>query len=111
MPISVKDKHSEKPMTTTPVIQKMMPTVSLDAGDLPEIKDWKVGGKYKLELEVEQVSASKDDYMMEGDKKHPMTARFRIIKVNTSSGKGPITEQLKEKGKKVERLKEKAGEY
>ena len=98
-------------MASAPVMSKMMPTVSLDAEDLPEIKDWRVGEKYKLELEVEQVSASKDDYMMEGDKKHPMTARFRIIKVTTSSGKGPITEQLKEKGKKVERLKEKAGEY
>ena len=99
-------------MATTPVMQKMMPTVSLDADDLPEIKDWKVGGKYKLELEVEQVSASKDDYMMEGEKKHPMTARFRIIKVKSASGdNGPITEHLKEKGKKVKRLEEKAEEY
>ncbi len=107
----MKDKHPEKPMASAPVMSKMMPTVSLDADDLPEINDWKVGGKYKLELEVEQVSASKDDMMMEGEKKHSMTARFRIIKVTSHSGKGPITEQLKEKGKKVERLKEKANEY
>ena len=33
---------------STPTIAKMMPSLSLDAEDLPQIKDWKVGGKYNV---------------------------------------------------------------
>lgn len=54
----------------------MLPTFSLTEKDLPAIKDWKVGKKYKLEIEVEQISVSKNEYG-----RSPMTARFRIHKV------------------------------
>ena len=49
--------------------------VSLDAKTLPAIKNWKVGKKYKILLDVEQVSLSKDEYD-EGD--NQIRARFRI---------------------------------
>ena len=34
---------------------------SVSSKQLPEIKSWKVGGKYRLEIEVEQKSASETE--------------------------------------------------
>ena len=104
----MKAKQNDTPM---PSVAKMMPSLSLDAEDLPEIKSWVVGGKYTLKVEVEQVSASKDDMMMEGEKKRPLHARFRVIAVKSLSS-SHMDDEDKEKGKKIDRLKEKAeGEY
>ena len=100
----MKAKQNDIPM---PSVAKMMPSLSLDAEDLPEIKDWKIGGKYTLKVEVEQVSASKDDMMTEGAKKSPMHARFRVITVKSLSSSN-MDNAMKEKGKKIDRLKEKA---
>lgn len=58
------------------------PTLSLTAKDLPEIKDWKVGSKYKLEIDVEQTGLSKDEYGERG-----MCARFKVLKVTVDDGK------------------------
>jgi hypothetical protein len=52
------------------------PTFSLDEKDLPELKSWKVGEKYMLEMEVEMVSASKNEF---GRSVHQ--ARFKITKI------------------------------
>lgn len=52
------------------------PTFSLTDKDLPEIKEWKVGDKYRILLEVEQVGADKDEF----DKR--LHARFRILKAH-----------------------------
>lgn len=38
------------------------PTFSLTSDALPEIKEWKVGGKYKLQIEVEQTGSNKSDF-------------------------------------------------
>ena len=100
----------KKPMET-PRVAKMMPTLSLDASDLPEINGWKVGGKYKLAVEVEQVSVSKDDMMVEGEKKQPLHARFRIIKVRSLSGTPALDKEVGEKEKHLRRMEEKANEY
>lgn len=54
------------------------PSFSLSEKDLPEIKDWKIGQKYMLEMEVEMVSASKNEY---GRSLHQ--SRFKIIKIGT----------------------------
>ena len=54
----------------------MLPSFSLTEKDLPVIKNWTVGKKYTLVMEVEQVSMSKDEYG-----KSPMTARFKVHKV------------------------------
>lgn len=56
---------------------RMLPSFSLSAKDLPEIKSWKVGKKYKLEMEVEMVSLNKDEY----GKMSSMDARFKIHKI------------------------------
>ena len=55
----------------------MLPSFSMSATDLPAIKDWSVGKKYHLEMEVEMVSISKDEYV----KGNPVSARFKIHKV------------------------------
>lgn len=55
-----------------------MPRISFTVKDLPEIKDWKIGGKYKLDIEVEEVAISKDEW---GDNE-PMRATFKVKKVN-----------------------------
>ena len=60
---------------------RMLPSFSLTAKDLPEIKNWSVGKKYKLEIEVEQVSMAKDEYMQD----QPLTARFRILKIKSET--------------------------
>ena len=62
-------------------MDRMLPSFSLTADDLPEIKNWSVGKKYKLEMEVEQVSMAKEEYMHN----QPLTARFRITKIKSTS--------------------------
>lgn len=57
-------------------ISRPKPTVRLDAKDLPAIKDWQVGKKYCLHVDVILESLSKGD---EWDNvKRPMEARFNI---------------------------------
>lgn len=51
------------------------PTIRLSEKDLPAIKNWKVGGKYCLVLDVEEVEATKNDY------EPGYSARFRVTKV------------------------------
>lgn len=57
-----------------------LPSFSLTAKELPEIKNWSVGHKYKLEIEVEQTSMAKDEYR-QGE---PLRASFRITKIKAS---------------------------
>ena len=59
----------------------MLPSFSLNEKDLPAIKNWQVGRKYKLEIEVEQVSMSKDEYQTG----KPIEANFRIHKVKDTT--------------------------
>lgn len=54
---------------------KMPPTLSLNEHDLPEIKSWKVGETYHLEMDVKLVSQSNDS-MDNG-----MNARFEVQNV------------------------------
>lgn len=63
-------------MMKTAEMPVMLPSFTLTEKDLPAIKNWKVGRKYKLAIEVEQVSMHKDEYG-----KSPLTARFKIHKV------------------------------
>lgn len=68
-------------------------TVCLTEKELPEIKDWKVGEKYTITLEVEQTSMRKSD--MGGE----MKAEFKILKA--------MTEDQEE----AEEMEEESGEY
>lgn len=55
---------------------RMLPSFSVTEKDLPEIKNWKVGSKYDLAIQVEMVSSSKDEYG-----KSPLTARLKVHKI------------------------------
>ena len=98
---------------------KMPPTLHLDESHLAEIKEWKVGKTYKIELEVKQVSMSMgDEYgpMMEGQKKGMVNARFEVLSAKTL-GEGKKEEKNEYKGEretdklvpkeKMEHMKEK----
>jgi len=54
-----------------------MPSFSLSQTQLPDIKSWNVGKKYKMEIEVEMVGSNKDEY----SDKSELSARFKITKV------------------------------
>lgn len=59
------------------------PSFSLVETDFPEIRDWTVGESQELELEVEVVSISKNEYG-----KTPMTARLRVIRGGMADKEG-----------------------
>lgn len=80
-----------EPMNMMDDYSHMLPSFSLTEKNLPEIKDWKVGKKYKLEIEVEMVSVSKNEY---GNS--PMTARFKVHKV----GKEDLMSEEEKQGRK-----------
>lgn len=54
------------------------PSITFDVKELPEIKQWKIGGKYKLIIDVEETSMSKDEY------EPRLTARFKVMKVKVA---------------------------
>lgn len=63
--------------------EKPRPIFRVDEKDLPEIKEWTVGKKYKVELEVEMQSHSKgDEYGPEiGEKKKSHEARLKVLSI------------------------------
>jgi len=76
-------------------------TVRFDEDELPEVAKWKVGGKYKLTLEVEQISMSKGDEF-EDEKKPIIRASFKVLSV-TPEGRTkvlPKTQEVSEAIKK-----------
>lgn len=78
---TVKIDHS----SDTP--QKMPPTLRLSSLDLSAIKGWKVGSRYKLQLEVEMTSLSQgNEYDMIGQSPDKSTrASFKVTSVRSSS--------------------------
>lgn len=58
-----------------------LPTLHLNEKNLPAIKNWKIGEKYKLELEVELTSLSKDTY---GSQDSGLHACFKIANTKNS---------------------------
>lgn len=75
--------------------QRWLPTFQLNEKDLPAIKNWVVGRKYRLELEVEQISVRKDEPMRD---KPQLEATFRILKVKDV----PDSDEVQIKSKKVQ---------
>jgi len=66
---------------------KETPTIRLTSEDIPELKDWKVGGKYSLSIEVEQTSMRQgSEYEIEDsdesakDKKISATFKIKSVK-------------------------------
>lgn len=54
------------------------PCIDFTEKELPEIKNWEVGKKYIVELEIEQTGIRVMEY---GENKGKMSASFRISKV------------------------------
>lgn len=67
------------------MMERLMPSITIDERVMPEIKDWKVGEQYKIEVIVEQVSLEKtEDYMMMEpgvEAEETMIARFKVKKI------------------------------
>lgn len=63
--------------------EKIYPTFQLDDEDLPDLKDWKVGEKYTLIMEVEQTSMRQgSEWQGDNSKdKNKIRATFKILKV------------------------------
>lgn len=95
-------------LTQTDSPHRPQPTINLTEDELPEIKDWKVGGKYAIKLMVEMVRQSKGDvFMQERDRK--MEGSFKIMK---AMGMGKHEEMMKPDEKaKMEAMKKKMEEY
>ncbi len=73
------------------VAYRPKPTLSLDARDLPEIKDWAVGKTYDITVKAKLVFMSEgDEYgdYEEGDERRKTTrARFRIVSAKGAAKK------------------------
>jgi len=52
-----------------------LPSFSLSQEQIPEAKQWQVGKKYKLEIEVEMTGINKDEWI----KTQPVSHRFKIV--------------------------------
>lgn len=88
-----------KAKNEAPMPERMPPTLMLNEDDLPEIKDWKVGGKYQIALVVEQTSSSQGDSMMGPDRSKKMEARFRVISAaSMGKARGEANEEADESG-------------
>ena len=61
--------------------EKYYPSLHLSSDDFPEIKRWKVGGKYKVLLEIEERSMSKD--------RKGVSASFDIKKIDSNNSETP----------------------
>jgi len=91
----LKPVKGKKTQMSADMPKRELPNFSLSEDDLPEIKNWKVGGKYRLIIEVEQVSLSKGDYYGSTDKK--LQARFQVKKILADSD---YLKEMKNKFKK-----------
>lgn len=74
-----------------------MPVITLSSNSFPEVKKWKVGDFYKLEIIAEQIGAEQLDYM-EGEEK-PVVVRLRAVKVHSKKAKS----MMDKSGKALER--------
>lgn len=87
---------------------RYQPPLYITEKQLPAIKDWKVGGKYQLLVDVEQVGIQNPNAseMMgmeigsDNEKDEGLEARFKITKVSLSddeSGESDVSTYLKKK--------------
>lgn len=70
-------------------VKPSLPNLRLTTEILPELKDWKVGNKYTLTLEVEQTSMSKGDEFAladssSGSNSNQTSGSFKVLSVKAS---------------------------
>lgn len=77
----------EKELKNSTKSHKYPTIIRFDEDELPELTKWKVGAKYTLTLEVEQMSLSKDgEYGDVSGKEKPKTrASFKVVSVSPLS--------------------------
>lgn len=69
-------KKTLNEVVESPVMEeRSLPSFSVDEKDLPAIKNWKIGEKYTIEIEVEMTEIGKREY---GEEKGEMYARFSV---------------------------------
>lgn len=74
--------------------RKIYPTFQIDDEDLPELKDWKVGEKYTLVMEVEQLSMRQGNEWQGSDSKDKKVhATFKILSVGVEEKPEPTYEE------------------
>ena len=74
-------------------VKKNMGHIRIMSQDLPEIKDWKVGQEYKLEVMVRQTSTSKlDKWQIEEGYGMPedVEASFDIVEISLPTEQPPM---------------------
>lgn len=75
--------------------KRVLPSFTLTSDDLPEMKNWKVGGVYFLKVKVEQVNLGKGEYdwqtVEKGEKK--MHARFQMQSIEPIENKKETYEE------------------
>lgn len=65
----IKPKTADGPIASTKEAREkpVYPTIRIDHDHLPEAKDWKVGDKKRLHMEVKMVGNSQSRYQNEGE--------------------------------------------
>ena len=71
---NIKETLGKQKESILSVIGPSMPSLTLSEDDIPELKKWKVGKTYNLEIEVKQKS-------MHQDPKGKMSGNFEVISV------------------------------
>ena len=72
-------------------MERMLPSFSINEKQLPDIKNWKVGEKYEMEIEVEMTSISKSQYRT-GE---PITASLKVTKIGVTDTEDEATKEAK----------------
>lgn len=87
--------NPSSPTQTDSAPKRELPTFTLTSQDLPDIKDWKIGGFYSLRVKVEQIQMGKgiDTYMPTKPGDTTMHARFQIKSVEAMPMAGRMTSQ------------------
>ena len=70
-----------------PHLEEMKPRIHLDNKQLPEVKEWEVGEKYKIMLEVKQVDKSEREI----DGKTVISGGFEILKAKDATSRGSFS--------------------
>ena len=65
----------------------LLPILHITQSTLPQVKSWKVKGKYKILLNVEQVSSHIIEF---GPEQGKIAGDFRIVKAKDVTEEGPV---------------------
>jgi len=67
--------------------EERKPEFCLSQKDLEDIKDWQVGEKYTITMEIENISKEKGGWYMGKDDKEIIHSRFKILSIKSKKDK------------------------